>query len=70
MTRKYYKQGLSVYASKIIVDYTCPNTKEEVSIELEEWKLRGYEDRLGTIVSAWIDCESCKKKHDLYLVNN
>lgn len=69
MKRKYYKNNADADATKVVVEFVCPNTKEAVTMTLEEWQLSGYEDRMGTSVSAYIKCEKCEKNHRVYLAN-
>ena len=67
MTRKYYKNELSTTATKIVVDFICPNTNEHESIEIQDYQLAGINNEFGSVISARILCEKCKKIHFIHL---
>ena len=70
MPRKYYKEGLSVDADKVIVEFICPNTNEKVSMRLYSWVISGNSDRMGCTIDALIKCKKCGKQHTIYLRND
>lgn len=67
--RKYYKENSDAELLKCEIKYKCPNTGEEIVIEPSEWSWSGYEDRMGTYVNIWFQCNSCLKHHTVYLRN-
>lgn len=67
MKRKYYKNESSTDATKIVIDFICPNTKESITMEIQDSQLAGAHSNTSSMVSARIICEKCKKIHYISL---